>query len=94
MFKMLYSIKISRGQVGRMTNFEVQTLYIHVGYPSGREILLEFKFCYFAIMANSLNLNSTYIYIFRNLSMIDYIIRFQKSKLLIFCDFDQSEPGR
>ena len=46
-------------------------------------------------MANSLNLNSAYYYIFRNLSMITYIIEIQKSKFanIKFHEFDQSEPG-
>ena len=43
-------------------------------------------------MANSLNLNAAYHYIFRNLSMMAYIIEIQN--LLVFHDFDQSEPGR
>ena len=33
-----------------------------------------------SLMANSLNLNSAYLKIFTNLSMIAYIIEFQKSK--------------
>ena len=50
-------------------------------------------------MANSLNLNSAYIYIyffFRDLSMIAYIIETQKSKFADteFCEFDESEPVR
>ena len=47
-------------------------------------------------MANSLNLNSTNYYIFRNLSMIAYIIEIHKSKFanISFREFDQSEPGR
>ena len=39
-------------------------------------------------MANSLNLNSVYYYIFRNLSMIAYVIGFQKSKFAIFVIFN------
>ena len=36
------------------------------------------------LMANSLNLNSSYLYIFTNLFMIVYIIEIQKSNSLIF----------
>ena len=43
-------------------------------------------------MVNSLNLNAAYRYIFRNLSMNPYIIEIQN--LLVFDDFDKSEPGR
>ena len=45
-------------------------------------------------MANSLNLNSAFYFIFRNLSLIAYIIGIQKSKFanIKFCEFDQSEP--
>ena len=41
-------------------------------------------------MANSLNLNSAYYYIFRNDSLYDL-----SSKLvnIEFCEIDQSEPG-
>ena len=35
------------------------------GYPTGRKFSLESKFGYFAKMANSLNLNSVYYYIFK-----------------------------
>ena len=47
-------------------------------------------------MANLLNLNSAYNYVFRNLSMIAYMIEIQKSKFanIYFLEFDQSEPGR
>ena len=47
-------------------------------------------------MATSLKLSSAYYYIFRNLSMIAYMIEIQESKFanIKFCDFDQSEPGR
>ena len=47
-------------------------------------------------MANLLNLNSAYNYVFRNLSMIAYMIEIQKSKFanISFLEFDQSEPDR
>ena len=46
-------------------------------------------------MANSLNLNSAYYYISRNLSMIAFMMEIQKPNLLIFnSEFDYSEPGR
>ena len=47
-------------------------------------------------MVNSLNLNSAYDFIYRNLSMIAYIIEIQKSKFpnIWFREFVQSEPGR
>ena len=47
-------------------------------------------------MANSLNLNSAFYYIFRNLSIIAYIIEIQKSKFanIKFHEFEQSESGR
>ena len=47
-------------------------------------------------MANSLNLNSAYYhYIFRNLSMIAYMIEIQKSNIanISFGEIEQSEPG-
>ena len=37
-----------------------------------------------SLMANSLNLNSAYNYVFRNLSMIAYMIEFQNQNSLIF----------
>ena len=42
-------------------------------------------------MTNSLNLNSAYYYIFRNLSMIAYLIEFQQLKFanIKFREFDQ-----
>ena len=47
-------------------------------------------------MVNSQNLNSAYYYIFRNLSMIAYVIEIHKSKFanVYFHEFDQSQPGR
>ena len=60
-----------------------RTQYEHLHYPTGRKFLLEFKLrC--SLMANSLNLNSVYYYIFRNLSMIAYIIEIQNQNSLIF----------
>ena len=49
----------------------------------------------FWLLANSLNQNPDY-YVFRNLSMIAYVIEIQKSILahIKFRKFDQSEPGR
>ena len=46
-------------------------------------------------MANSPNFNFAYYFIFRNLSMIAYIIEIQKSKFanILFREFDQSELG-
>ena len=46
-------------------------------------------------MANLLNLNSAYYFIFRNLLMIAYKIEIQKSKFanILFREFDRSEPG-
>ena len=46
-------------------------------------------------MANSLTLNYAYYYIYRNNSMIAYIIEIQKTKFadILFREFDQSEPG-
>ena len=42
-----------------------------------------------------LNLNSAYHYIFRNISMIAYMVEIQKSKIayIYFHEFDQSESG-
>ena len=47
-------------------------------------------------MSNSLNLNSAYYYIFKNLLMIAFIIEIQKSKFanIQFRKFDQFELGR
>ena len=42
-------------------------------YPTERNFLWEFNFA-ISLMANSLNLNSTYYYIFSNLSLVTYII--------------------
>ena len=49
-----------------------------------------------SLMANSLNLNYVYCFIFRNLSMIAYLIEIQKSKFanIYFREFDLSEPVR
>ena len=46
-------------------------------------------------MANLLNLNSGYSYMFTNLSMIAYIIAIQKSKFIYtyFSEINQSGPG-
>ena len=53
---------------------------------------------YFAItlMVNLLNINYASYYIFRNLSIIAYIIEIQKSQFanIKFPEFDQSESGR
>ena len=48
-----------------------------------------------SLMANSLTLNYAYYYIYRNNSMIAYIIEIQKTKFadILFREFDQSEPG-
>ena len=48
-----------------------------------------------SLKSNSLNLNSAYYYIFRNLSMIAFIIEIQKSKFvnIELRKFDQSEPS-
>ena len=51
-----------------------------------------------SLITNSLKLNSAYRYniIFKNLTMIAYMIEIQKSKFanISFCEFNQSEPGR
>ena len=49
-----------------------------------------------SLMANSRNLNSAHDKTLRNLSMIAYMIKIQKSKFanIKFREFDQSEPGR
>ena len=46
-------------------------------------------------MANKLSFNPAYYSIFRNLSVIAYIIDFQKSKFanILFREFYQPEPG-
>ena len=47
-------------------------------------------------MANLLNWNSAYYYIFSNVSMSTYIIEIPKLKFayILFHGFDPSEPGR
>ena len=46
-------------------------------------------------MANSLNSSSACYYIIRNLSMIAYVVKIQKSEYanIQSREFDQSEPG-
>ena len=57
-----------------------------IRYPINRKkIFIGIQICLFPIslMANLLNLNSVYYYIFRNLSMIVYIIEIQKSNFML-----------
>ena len=55
-------------------------------YPTGRKFSLEFKL--------KLHLNPAYYYIFRNLSIVAYMIQKSKFANIWIHEFDQSEPGR
>ena len=58
-------------------------------YYTVRKISLEFKFD-ILLIANSLNLNSAYYYIFRNLFMIAYITEIQRSKFVTDTGIDRA----
>ena len=61
----------------------IWTWYYHVRYPTGRKFSFEFKVRYFA-NCTLVNLNSAYYFMFKNLSLITYIIEIKMQNLLIF----------